>query len=114
MKNNAVFNRKAIIGLILFFFSGLIREACNNDETRIRNPSVVEHEYIQKLQKDSLIIAYNKIERQLTLGIAAGKFNLSHTDNKMIDKNRKSCKMPAQLIALYKKAGITHAKELKS
>src|SRR5690625_6671589 len=48
---------------------------------------------------------------KFALGIAAGKFNSSHTDNKMIDKNRKNCKTPAQLIALYKKAGITHAKE---
>jgi hypothetical protein len=91
--------------------AGGIISGCNHSGVKINDSSKIEHDLIQKLKKDSLIIAFNKIQGELDLDIAAHKFNLLHYNKEMVDNNRKNCRTPAQLIALFKKAGMTHADE---
>jgi hypothetical protein len=102
-------NHLPIAGLLVVI--SLFTLNCNNPKVNNQDSVQIENNFIRKLRKDSLITSYAGVLRQIDLGIATKKFNLLHYNEEIVERGRKDCHTAEEVIALYEKAGITHAKE---
>lgn len=102
--------------LTISFLPGflVLSAGCNSPGPATKTARQIDETFISELRVDSLIISFANINKQLDLGAVSDRYNLRHYDKKLVEKNRKNCHTPGQVIALYKKSGVTHAREYLS
>lgn len=84
---------------------------CNIPRFKFQDSAEIKNNLINELRKDTLITSYWDVVRRIDDGIASNEFNLSHYNKALVEKGRKDCHTSDEVIALYEKAGVTHARQ---
>ncbi len=107
----SIYRQKFVLSLIFLLSITLLIEACGNAHQQSYSQDQMVQDFVQRLNKDSLIVNAHKNLNKLEQGLLSDRYHLSNTDMNLVKNKEPELNSSEEIINLYKKAGMTHAEE---